>query len=78
VPEKQKGPPRCHSRPHFLVQKIPGSAIREIYRDCRGVWGSCDLVVRYNDAEDRTYPEIAHVLRRAKQLAEADTQGVMA
>ena len=53
-------------------------AIRETYRDCRGVWGSCDLVVRYNDAKGRTYSEIDHVLRRAKHLAEADAWQAMA
>lgn len=54
-------------------------AIRETYRDCRGVWGSRDLIVRYyNDADGRTYPEIAHVLRRARQLAEADTRRALA
>ncbi len=46
-----------------------------------GDWGvggaSQDLIVAYNDIKGRTYAEIADVLRRAKQLAEADAQCVM-
>jgi len=52
-------------------------AIRESSGDWRVGGASQDLIVGYNDTKGRTYAEIADVLRRAKQLAEADAQCVM-